>query len=144
MTSVPCAYTDFRGITAGGHRFDRYRTGPTLTHGGMAFGAATVAAERYGVGEVTDPRPHAIGSIARAYEAYPHIGAVLPALGYSDDQRRELKATIEAAGAEVVIDASPADIDRLLDLEVPVARVRYRFRQVAGTSLEQLVRRSLF
>lgn len=62
----------------------------------MAFGAATVAAERYGVGEVIDPCPHAIGSIARAYEAYPHIGAVLPALGYSDDQRRELKATIEA------------------------------------------------
>ena len=68
---------------------------------------------------------------------------VLPALGYSDAQRGELKTTIESSGADVVVDASPADIGRLLELDVPVTRVRYRFQQVAGTSLEQLVRRCL-
>ena len=117
--------------------------GPTLTHGGMAFGAGTVAARRHEVGEIVDPRPHAVGSIARAYEEYPHMHRVLPALGYSDAQRAELKTTIESSGADVVIDASPADIGRLLELDVPVTRVRYRFQQVAGTSLEQLVRRCL-
>ncbi|MEJ2130788.1 MAG: GTPase [Gammaproteobacteria bacterium] len=117
--------------------------GPTLTHGGMAFGAGTVAAKRYGAAAMIDPRPHAVGSISRTFQQYPHIESVLPALGYSAAQRAELKTTIEASGAEVVIDASPADIDRLLDLEVPVVRVRYRFQQVAGTPIEELVRRSI-
>jgi len=112
--------------------------GPTLTHGGMSFGAGTLAAREHGA-EILDPRPFAVGTIARAYPTYPHLGAVLPALGYSEAQRRELTATIHAARPDVVIDASPASLDRLLALEIPVARVRYAFRQIAGPDLLALV-----
>ena len=110
----------------------------------LPFWPLWLAARGLGAAEIVDPRPSAVGSIEEAFKNYPRLTKVVPALGYYGDQLAELKATIEAAGAEVVIDASPADIDRLLDLEVPVARVRYRFQPVAGTSLEQLVRRSPF
>lgn len=109
--------------------------GPTLTHGGMAYGAATLAARRFGAAELVDPRRIAVGSIARVYEQYPHLGPVLPALGYSDEQCRELAETIHASGADVVVDGSPAGLDRVLRLKLPVVRVRYRFHQVAGPPL---------
>jgi len=112
--------------------------GPTLTHGGMAFGAGTIAARDHGV-EVVDPRPHAVGSIARTFEQFPHLERVLPALGYSAAQRRELAETIRAAAPDVVLDASPASLDRVLDLDVPVVRVRYAFEQVAGPDLLAIV-----
>jgi predicted GTPase len=113
--------------------------GPTLTHGGMAFGAGSLAAERFGARELVDPRPHARGSIARAFAAYPHLCTVLPALGYSQEQRRELADTIRAAAPDAVIDASPARLDRLLDLDLPIARVRYHFEQKAGPPLWDLL-----
>ncbi|MFW5920425.1 MAG: GTPase [Polyangiales bacterium] len=112
--------------------------GPTLTHGGMAYGAGTLAAREHEL-EVVDPRPHAVGSIAKAFAQYPHLGPVLPALGYSAAQRRELAETIRAAAPDVVLDASPASIDRLLELELPVVRVRYAFEQRAGPDLLELV-----
>jgi len=109
--------------------------GPTLTHGGMAYGAGWVAARTGGARELVDPRPFAVGSISEAFSRYPHIGSVLPALGYSAEQRSELVATIERSGADAVVDASPSRLDRFLSLAVPVIRVRYRFRQVSGPSL---------
>jgi len=101
--------------------------GPTVTHGGMAYGAGWVAARKYGVGEILDPRPFALGSIRETFAANPHLRQVLPAMGYSSEQRAELKATIEASAADVVINGSPADIAQLLELSLPVLQVRYSF-----------------
>jgi predicted GTPase len=116
--------------------------GPTLTHGGMSSGAGLLVAQREGA-EVIDPRPHAVGTIAEAYRRFPHLGDVLPALGYSAAQRAELKATIETCAPEVVIDASPARLDQLLELSIPLVRVRYRFVQRSGPDLFDRVERFL-
>jgi len=116
--------------------------GPTVTHGGMAFGAGMVAAERYGAIPV-DPRPYAVGTIRDTFEANPHLERVLPAMGYSKTQREALAATINAccAAEEVsyLLDASPARLDRMMDLDVPLVRVRYRFVQLDGPPLEERV-----
>ncbi len=108
--------------------------GPTTTHGGMTFGAATVAAKRYGAVPI-DPRPFAVGSIADALAAHPGLVGVLPALGYSDAQRADLAATVAASGAELVLDGSPARLDRVIDVPIPVVRVDYRFEQLAGPDI---------
>lgn len=113
--------------------------GPTLTHGGMAYGAGVLAARRFEAAEIVDPRPHAVGTIAATYQKYPHLHRVLPALGYSDEQLRDLAKTIEGARPEVVIDASPARVGRLLGLTTPVVEIRYRFSQKSGTSILALV-----
>jgi predicted GTPase len=116
--------------------------GPTVTHGGMAFGAGTVAAERYGATPV-DPRPYAVGTIRDTFTAYPHLERVLPAMGYSVAQREALAATINACcaaeGVAFVLDASPARLDRMMQLEVPLVRVGYRFVQLDGPALDRLV-----
>jgi predicted GTPase len=120
--------------------------GPTVTHGGMAFGAGSVAAERYGATAVK-PRQYAVGTIADTYDAYPHMTHILPAMGYSEDQRKALAETINnCAAAEniaCVVDASPARLDRMLDLDVPMARVTYRFKQLDGQPLEERVKELL-
>ncbi|MBT8492191.1 MAG: GTPase [Deltaproteobacteria bacterium] len=113
--------------------------GPTLTHGGMKSGAGMVAALAAGVGEVIDPRPHAVGSIAKAYADYGHLERALPALGYSDGQRAELAETIERAAPDLVIDGSPAGIERSLSLAMPVVRARYRFEQLSGPPIVDVV-----
>jgi predicted GTPase len=116
--------------------------GPTVTHGGMPFGAGIVAAERYGATPV-DPRPYAVGTIRDTFAAWPHLERVLPAMGYSETQRAALAATINACCKEervdCVLDASPARLDRMMELDVPLVRVRYRFEQLDGPPLEQLV-----
>jgi len=104
--------------------------GPTLTHGGMAFGAGVIAAKKYGAKEVVDPRLHAIGSILEVYEKFPHLGAVLPAMGYSEEQIKELEMTINAADCDMVIAGTPIDLGRLLKLNKPVVRVRYRIEEL--------------
>jgi len=114
--------------------------GPTVTHGGMAFGAGLVAARQCGVTRLVDPRAHAVGSIAGTFAGNPHLERVLPAMGYSQQQRSDLKATIEASGAEVVLDASPADIGTLLDLSIPVVRVSYHWKQRHGPDLLEELR----
>ena len=113
--------------------------GPTLTHGGMEFGAGFLAAQQIGVSEIIDPRPAATGSIASIFQQYPHIRAVLPACGYSSEQLRDLEQTIRNAEPDVIIDASPAGIERLIALPSPVVRVRYRFLQTRGRPLEERV-----
>ena len=116
--------------------------GPTVTHGGMSFGAGTVAAERNGAIAV-DPRPYVAGTIRDTFESYPHMERILPAMGYSEAQRDSLAQTINdccaAQDVACVIDASPARLDLMLDLEVPLVRVTYRFVQKSGEPLEDLV-----
>lgn len=120
--------------------------GPTVTHGGMAFGAGTVAAERYGATPV-DPRPYAVGTIRDTFAKYPHLERVLPAMGYSGKQREALAATINACCAAedvaLVLDASPARLDRMIKLDVPLVRVAYRFVQLDGPPLDELVMKML-
>jgi predicted GTPase len=115
--------------------------GPTLTHGGMSFGAGHVAAKKFGAGEIIDPRPFAVGSIAAAYEKYPTMGKILPALGYGDEQQRELKTTIEASGCELVLIATPIDLRRVLSLEVPSVRVIYELKERGKPDLPAVLER---
>jgi len=116
--------------------------GPTVTHGGMSFGAGTVAARRHGATAV-DPRPYAVGTIRDTFTANPHLEKVLPAMGYSHAQRESLEATINACCAAedvaCVVDGSPARLDRMLHLDVPMTRVTYAFVQLDGPPLEERV-----
>ncbi|MFZ3059478.1 MAG: cyclic 2,3-diphosphoglycerate synthase [Candidatus Methanoperedens sp.] len=116
--------------------------GPTLTHGGMAFGAGVIAAKKYGAKEMIDPRPHAMGSILKVYEDFPHLGAVLPAMGYSEAQTKELEMTINAADCDAVIAGTPIDLGGLLLLNKPVVRVRYRIEEV-DVKLEDVIKKWL-
>lgn len=99
--------------------------GPTTTHGGMPSGAGLIAAAAAGVEEIIDPRPFAIRSLADVYEKYAHLGPVLPALGYSDAQRRDLSATLDASDADVVIAGTPIDLSHAAKTRKPVVRARY-------------------
>ncbi len=116
--------------------------GPTMTHGGMAYGAGYVVATRAGA-IVVDPRHHASPGLREVYRAYPHLGPVLPAVGYSPEQLRELEETIAATDAEVVVLATPSDLTTLIRIEKPVARVRYEFADTAEPGLAELLSRFL-
>jgi predicted GTPase len=111
--------------------------GPTITHGGVPTGAGTVAARRGGARAQVDPRAWAVGSIAETYARYPHIGPVLPAMGYSDEQLGELEYTINAADCDVVIAGTPIDLGRLLRCRHPVRQVSYELREIDEPTLEQ-------
>ncbi|ODS97037.1 MAG: GTPase [Lautropia sp. SCN 69-89] len=113
--------------------------GPTITHGGMASGAGYVAALAAGPAAIVDPRRFAEGSLAATYAAFPHIGPVLPAMGYGAAQRAELARCIAASGAEAVVAGTPIDLASMLGLAVPVVRARYRFEQRGGARLDQIV-----
>jgi predicted GTPase len=114
--------------------------GPTITHGGMPFGAGTVAARQGGASELVDPRPYAVGSIADAFEKYPGIGLVLPAMGYGDRQLHELAETIRATPCDVVIAGTPIDLGRVVgDTGHPIRRVTYELRDVGGPSLADVL-----
>jgi predicted GTPase len=114
--------------------------GPTLTHGEMSFGAAVVAAQRAGAAELVDPRPYLVGSLRETFEKYPHIGALLPAMGYGDDMVADLEATINATPADVVVAGTPIDLGRLIKNNKPVVRVRYDLRVISRPTLEEIVR----
>lgn len=109
--------------------------GPTLTHGGMSFGAATVAAREAGVAECVDPRPFAVGSIADTFRRYPHIGRVLPAMGYSDAQLHELETTINRTECDVVLTGTPIDLGRLIHSHHPVRHVTYELQEIGAPTL---------
>lgn len=113
--------------------------GPTLTHGGMPSGAGLLAAQTAQAGEIIDPRPFAVGSIAATFSEWPHLDKVLPALGYSEQQRAELEETIRRADPDIIVDASPAFLQNFIRLTAPVCRVRYTFRQLAGPDLLELL-----
>jgi len=113
--------------------------GPTITHGGMATGAGYAAARAGGAAEILDPRLFADPAIAAVFAQYPHIGPVLPAVGYSMEQQRALAATIRASGADAVVAGTPIDLERRLDTVdlkgPPVVRARYRYADAAGSDL---------
>jgi len=113
--------------------------GPTITHGGRDYGAGFLAAQRCGAAEIIDPRPHAVGQIAAAFAAYPHIGPVLPALGYADSQLADLQATIERADCEVILVATPIDLGRVIELAAPEVRVSYRFEERGTPCLGRVI-----
>jgi predicted GTPase len=117
--------------------------GPTLTHGGMGYGAGLLTARKHAACEVIDPRPFAAGSLKDVFCSYPHIDLVLPACGYSPSQVLELQDTIQRAHPDIVVDASPAGLAHVLHIDAPVVRVRYGFRQVSGAPLGELVDRCL-
>jgi predicted GTPase len=112
--------------------------GPTITHGGMAYGAGWVAAANAGA-EIVDPKPFAAPEIAAALRAFPHIGAVLPALGYGEAQLRALEATIERADADVVVAATPIDLARILRTSKKIVRARYAFAEAGEPTLGSFI-----
>lgn len=113
--------------------------GPTLTHGEMTYGAAHVAAERFGAAEIVDPRPYAVGSIKETFKKYNHLSDVLPALGYGEEQVRELKETIDAVPCDLVLVGTPFDLGRLVHSTHPMVRVTYRLGQEAVERLDQVL-----
>jgi predicted GTPase len=113
--------------------------GPTLTHGGMSFGAGTVAALRERAAELVDPRPFARGSIAEVFERYPHLGRVLPAMGYSEEMLHELSETIEATDADVVVSGTPIDLARIVETRKPIRRARYELEEVGQPTLADVL-----
>jgi predicted GTPase len=109
--------------------------GPTLTHGEMAYGAGAVAARRYGAAELVDPRPYAVGSIKQAFAHYPHIGPLLPAMGYGRDQIDELAETINKTPADLVLIGTPIDLRRVMDIHRPTDRVHYELQVIGEPTL---------
>ncbi len=113
--------------------------GPTITHGGMPYGAGTVFAKNFGAAEIIDPRPYAIGSIKEAYRKYPHMGALLPALGYSGKQIAELKKTIDQTPCDVVVIGTPVDLRRLITIKQSTVRVKYELKVLGPVSLDNIL-----
>jgi predicted GTPase len=123
-----------------GKRVLAVEDGPTLTHGEMAYGAAVLAAKANGAAELIDPRPCAVGSIAETFERYPHVGALLPAMGYGRKQMDELRETIECCKADLVLIGTPIDLRRLIDLQAPALRITYRLQEVGEPTLADVLR----
>ena len=114
--------------------------GPTLTHGDMAYGAAWVAARRFGAAEIVDPRPYAVGSIRDTYQKYPNTGAVLPAMGYGNDMVHDLEQTIHKANVDLVLIGTPIDLTRIMTIDKPSQRVRYELQEIGQPTLESLLK----
>lgn len=113
--------------------------GPTITHGGMPFGAGMVAARQAGATEFVDARPFAVGTIADTYAKYPAIGNVLPAMGYGDDQLAELARTIDASDADIVVTGTPMDLGRLITVHQPIRHATYRLREVGKPTIDEVL-----
>ncbi len=114
--------------------------GPTLTHGGMKYGAAWVAATRFGAAEIVDPRPFAVGTITETYEKYPDTGMILPAMGYGDQQMRDLEKTINQSDVDLVVSGTPIDLNRIIKVTKPMQRVRYELQEIGQPTLEDIIR----
>jgi predicted GTPase len=113
--------------------------GPTLTHGGMQFGAGTLAARLFGAREIVDPRPYAVHSIAAAFKKYPATGILLPAMGYGPDQIRDLETTIKRVPCESVIIGTPIDLRRILKIQKPSTRVQYSLDEQSKPDLRAIL-----
>jgi predicted GTPase len=122
-----------------GKRVLAIEDGPTLTHGEMTYGAAVLAAKANGAAELVDPRPHAVGSIQAIFDEYPHVGALLPAMGYGKKQREDLCETIKKADPELVLIGTPIDLRRLIDFDRPALRVTYRLQEVGEPTLADVL-----
>ncbi|MBI4791094.1 MAG: GTPase [Chloroflexi bacterium] len=114
--------------------------GPTLTHGGMSYGAGIVAAHKFGAREIVDPRPYAVGSIKETFAKYPRTGPVLPAMGYGAEQTGELEATINAAPVDLVLIATPIDLRRVVNIKHHTERVRYELQEIGQPTLTDVLK----
>ncbi len=117
--------------------------GPTLTHGEMKYGAGIIAARRHGASEIVDPRPWLVGGMKDTFEQYPAIGALLPAMGYSKEQIRDMEKTINACACDVVVVATPIDLRRLVNMKRPAVRVGYELEEIGRPKLEDVIRECL-
>lgn len=136
--------TASRILAEGGERIQGKRVlvvedGPTLTHGGMGYGAGVLAARAHGAAVLVDPRPHAVGSLREVFHSYSHLETVLPAQGYFPEQLRDLEATIEATPCDLVVVATPIDLSRLIRITRPVVRVTYRVEDLGEPTLAGVV-----
>jgi predicted GTPase len=113
--------------------------GPTLTHGGMEYGAGVMAAYKYGAAELVDPREYAVGTIAETYEKYPEIGILLPAMGYGEQQMKDLEATINKVEADMVIIATPIDLGRIVKFKKDTVRVTYELEEIGTPTLKEIL-----
>jgi len=110
--------------------------GPTLTHGEMKIGAGTVAAQKFGCAELVDPRPYTVGKLAETFEIYPHIGTLLPAMGYSDQQLKDLETTINSTDCDSVVIGTPIDLNRIIDIKKLNTRVYYDLQEIGEPNLD--------
>lgn len=117
--------------------------GPTLTHGGMSFGAGVVAAKQYGAEMLVDPRPFAVGSIRETFEAYPHMETLLPAIGYDESQIRDLGETLRRTPCELVLIATPVDLRRIIRITQPTCRVSYELNEIGSPNLTEILQDSI-
>jgi len=113
--------------------------GPTLTHGGMKLGAGTVAAQKFGARELVDPRPFTVGKLSETFRIYPNIGTLLPAMGYSDQQLKDLETTINKADCDSVVIGTPIDLNRLINIEKPNTRVYYDLQEIGDPNLQSVL-----
>jgi predicted GTPase len=118
--------------------------GPTLTHGNMAFGAGVLAARKFGASDLVDPRTRAFGTIKQVYKNYPHIGPLLPNMGYGEKQIRDLEKTMNAVDCDLVLFATPVNLKNLLKVEKPMVRVRYEYKDAGSPTLKEVIVRRLF
>ena len=114
--------------------------GPTLTHGGMKYGAGVVAAEEAGAEELVDPREYAVGTIKDTFDSYPEIGILLPAMGYGEQQIRDLEETINAVDCDVVIIGTPIDLTKLIKIQKPVVRVTYELEEIGDIDIKEILK----
>ncbi len=117
--------------------------GPTLTHGSMSFGAGFVAAKKFGASEIVDPRPWIKGSIKEAFEKYPQIGSILPALGYGEEQLKELEEIVNSSDAELVVVATPVNLGRIINMNKPYVRVTYELQEIGKPDLYEIIKERL-
>ncbi len=114
--------------------------GPTLTHGGMKYGAGIVAAKKYGAAEIIDPRPYAVGSIKKTFEKYSHLDKVLPAMGYGEKQTKELEETIDRIDCDLIVSGTPIDLNRVITPNKKILRVRYELEEIGSPTLKDVLK----
>jgi predicted GTPase len=117
--------------------------GPTVTHGDMPFGAGVIAARRFGADALVDPRPYLVGSLQETFRTYPHIGTLLPAMGYGERQVHDLEATINRTPCDLVVSATPVDLTRLMTIEKPVVHIRYEYQDHDAVTLKKALQKRL-
>jgi predicted GTPase len=114
--------------------------GPTLTHGGMKIGAGVVAAQRFGAAGFVDPRPYAVGALNETFEIYPQIGTLLPAMGYGEQQLKDLEATINNTECDAVVIGTPIDLSRIINIQKPFTRVYYNLKEIGHPNLTDVLK----
>lgn len=123
-----------------GKRVLAIEDGPTLTHGEMEYGAGVIAARRFGASQIVDPRPYLVGSLKETFQKYPGIGSLLPTMGYSPKQIKDLEETINKTDCDVVISATPIDLSRLITINKPCVQINYSYKDNSEPTLESIIR----